>query len=103
MVIPALLPNEKQVRQLMEQIEAAFLGNLDDEILFAVAGDSKGRPGTEKAETDEAIIEAGCNAVRGLNDKYAEGADRFYFFVRERKLDFKAGMLDGVGAQARGA
>ena len=93
-VIPALLPNEKQVRQLMEQIEAAYLGNLDDEILFAVAGDLKDGH-TQTAETDEAIIEAGRNAVKDLNDKYAEGADRFYFFVRERRLDFKQGCWMG--------
>lgn len=93
-VIPALLPSEKQVRQLIEQIEAAYLGNLDDQILFAVAGDLKDAD-AQSAEGDEAVISAGRRAVKELNEKYSEGSDRFFFFVRERQLNFKQGCWMG--------
>jgi cyclic beta-1,2-glucan synthetase len=93
-VIPALLPNERQVRQLIDQIEAAFLGNLDDEILFAVAGDLKDA-NEQWTPDDDAVIDAGMKAVRDLNEKYTEDGDRFYFFVRERQLNFKQGCWMG--------
>ena len=88
-VIPALLTDEKRVKELLENLESHYLANREDNLYFAIAGDFKDSVRETQPE-DGAIVRAGLEGVRELNGKYAgEGKDIFFFFHRKRKLNEK--------------
>ncbi len=82
-VIPTLLPNGKRAQKLIEQLEEYYLANREKNLFFALAGDfkdfsDKAMPG------DSEIIKAAISGINGLNAKYAEKEDIFFYFNRER-------------------
>ncbi|MDP4182165.1 MAG: glucoamylase family protein, partial [Bacillota bacterium] len=87
-VIPALLPDEKRVNDLLNNLETHYLANKDNNLYFALAGDFKDSP-DEKSPLDQKILEAGLNGVRKLNQKYRRdnGSDIFYYFHRHRRFN----------------
>ncbi len=87
-VIPALLPDEGRVKELLENLERHFLCNKEENLYFALAGDFKDAPRKEMPG-DAKIIEEGINGVRDLNDKYRKDGEHevFYFFHRERQFN----------------
>lgn len=88
-IIPTLLPNEKRVRELLEQLEIFYLSNREENLYFALVGDYKDLD-RERAEEDERIIRAAMDGVKKLNDRYRqEGREKFYFFHRHRQLNVK--------------
>jgi hypothetical protein len=88
-VIPALLPDEKRVKELMENIETHYLANKEENLYFALAGDFKDALSASMNE-DDAIIRAALDGVRGLNKKYSkDNNDIFYYFHRHRQFNEK--------------
>lgn len=85
-VIPTLLPNEKRVKEMVHQMEVAYLANQEENLLFALVGDFKDADQKERPE-DKKIINTGVTEIKSLNEKY--GKDIFYFFIRERRYNKK--------------
>ncbi|NLP12926.1 MAG: glycosyl transferase [Clostridium sp.] len=85
-VIPALLPDEKRVLELIDNLEVYYLANKEKNLYFSLAGDYKDAPKKETPQ-DKKIIETALNRISELNKKYSSG-DRniFYFFHRHRQF-----------------
>ena len=81
--IPTLLLNEKQIRQLVDDLEVRYLVNRDPNIFFALLTDL---PDTaEPATEQDARIELTVRLVEGLNRKYRKDPyGCFYLFHRHR-------------------
>ncbi len=81
--IPTLLINEKQIRQLIDDLEVRYLVNRDPNIFFALLTDL---PDTaEPANEQDARIELAIRLIEDLNRKYRDETDgSFYLFHRHR-------------------
>lgn len=84
-VIPSLLPSEEKVTELLERLETYYLGNREDNLYFALAGDLKDAAEPSLPE-DERIREAGLKGVERLNRLYGGGKEIFFYCQRERRL-----------------
>ena len=81
--IPTLLLGEKQVRDLVEDLEVRYLGNHDPNIHFALLTDLA--DSREPAREDNPLITVCSDLIRELNDKYAsQSAGSFFLFHRHR-------------------
>ena len=92
--IPTLLLNEKQIQQLIEDLEVRYLVNRDPNIFYALLTDlpdSAEPPGEQDARIDLAI-----SLIDGLNRKYAdEPHGGFYLFHRHRVYNPREGAWMG--------
>ncbi|HET9406120.1 MAG TPA: glucoamylase family protein [Candidatus Sulfotelmatobacter sp.] len=67
--IPTLLLNEKQVRNLVDDLEVRFLGNHDPNIHYALLSDL---PDSDQPTTEESpLIDLCRDLIRELNERYA--------------------------------
>lgn len=83
-VIPALLATERDAPFLLGQIERHFIGNSDPNIFFALITDYADASEKDIPNDREPITQVRA-AIEALNQKYANGNYRpFYFFHRER-------------------
>lgn len=86
-VIPAIIPDRKRVRELMENMENHYLGNREKNVFFALIGAFKDSD-YETIDSDESIIEEASLRIMELNGKYSNGEkDIFYFYNRDRILN----------------
>lgn len=86
-VIPALLPDEQRVEQLLQNMESHYLANREDNLYFALLGAFADSDGPNK-ENDAAVLYAASEGVKALNRKYSkEEKDIFYFYNRLRKYN----------------
>jgi cyclic beta-1,2-glucan synthetase len=107
-IVPTLLPNEKRVRELIEQLEVHYLSNKEKNLYFTLVGDFKDAASKNLPE-DEKIIEVAMDGINELNSRYADSqyidaqyADgqheenrqydksikkKFFFFHRERQYN----------------
>ncbi|TCO73125.1 GH36-type glycosyl hydrolase domain-containing protein [Marinisporobacter balticus] len=84
-VIPTLIQNEKTVESLLEKLEVYFLANRSENLYFAVAGDFKDADSKSMAQ-DKKIIDYARDKIKGLNKKYANEEDLFFYFHRDRQF-----------------
>lgn len=81
--VPSLLLNEKQVRDLIENLEVRFLGNHDPNIHFALLTDLP--DAREPAREDSDLIVLCSELIEELNEKYADqGMGTFLLLHRHR-------------------
>jgi len=81
--VPSLLLNEKQVHNLVEDLEVRFLGNHDPNIHFALLTDLP--DSREPAREDSPLIDLCAKLIRELNVKYdGQEMGSFYLFHRHR-------------------
>ncbi|MGH9640264.1 MAG: glucoamylase family protein, partial [Bryobacteraceae bacterium] len=92
--IPTLLINEKQIRQLVDDLEIRYMANRDPNIFFSLLSDlpDTAEPvGDQDARTDLAV-----SLIDGLNSKYAnEPYGGFYLFHRHRVYNPREGAWMG--------
>lgn len=82
-VVPTLLLNEKQVRELAADLEVRFLGNHDPNIHFALLTDLA--DSYHFAGEDSALIDLCSSLIRELNEIYAgQQKGSFLLFHRHR-------------------
>lgn len=83
-VVPAILPDEKRVEELLGNLERHYLLNKESNLYFALLGSFK--DGDSPVEEDDSkIIEKAINGIKELNLKYSDPiTERFYFFHRDR-------------------
>jgi cyclic beta-1,2-glucan synthetase len=84
--VPALLVSRDQVEHLVRALEIRYLGNVDENLYFALLTDPPDSP-TAFDEKDE--LATLCSALIGqLNTKYAKaGSDRFFHLHRNRTFN----------------
>ena len=93
-VVPTLLLNEKQARQLVGDLEVRYLGNMSANLHFALLTDP---PDSDKEprENDEVVKLCG-ELIRELNEKYSgNGAGTFAMFHRHRVYNPREGVWMG--------
>lgn len=81
--IPTLLLNNKQIRELVDDLEVRYLANRDLHIYFALLTDLPDSP--EPAGEHDSRIDLAVRFIEGLNQKYAsEPYGGFYLLHRHR-------------------
>lgn len=94
-IIPTLLINKKQTRELVEQLEVFYLANNEKNLHFALVGDFKDSVDKEIHGENE-ILDTAVKGIEELNIKYSQdGQDIFYFFHRTRKWNESQGSWMG--------
>lgn len=95
-VVPTLLLHERQVRELLEELEARYLSNKDPNIHFGLLTDlpdTKTRP--PAADTDPLVRQA-VQSINELNEKYAgHQGGSFFLLHRERTFNSRQGVWMG--------
>jgi len=95
-VVPTLLLHERQVRELLEELEARYLSNKDPNIHFGLLTDlpdTKTRPPIE--DTDPLVRQA-VQSVNELNEKYAgHQGGSFFLLHRHRTFNSRQGVWMG--------
>jgi len=92
--IPTLLINEKQIRQLVDDLEVRYLVNRDPNIFYALLTDL---PDTaEPADDTDHRIDLATSLIQELNTRYAdEPYGGFYLFHRHRVYNPREGAWMG--------
>lgn len=86
-VMPALIPDEKRVIELLENLELHYLSNKEENLYFALVGDFKDSD-MQSTPEDIKIIDTALNRINELNLKHSiNGFNKFYFLYRERKFN----------------
>ncbi|HLW89452.1 MAG TPA: glucoamylase family protein [Terriglobales bacterium] len=81
--VPTLLLSEKQVRELVENLEVRFLGNHDPNAHFALLTDLP--DSREPVREDNPLVTLCSDLIHGLNDRYAsQNTGSFFLFHRHR-------------------
>lgn len=92
--IPTLLINDKQIHQLVDDLEIRYLVNRDPNIFYALLTDL---PDTqEPAEDKDRRVDLAIQLIEGLNRRYAnEPYGGFYLFHRHRVYNPREGAWMG--------
>jgi hypothetical protein len=92
--VPALLLNERQVRELVMDLEIRHLGNRDPNLCFALVTDF---PDSDRREDERDVLADVCaELIRELNGRYGSaGRTPFYLFHRHRKYNPSEGRWMG--------
>ena len=99
-VVPTMLDSEAGVAGLIEALEVRFLANRDFQLQFGLLTDFLDHS-SEKAEGDEALLQAASQGIASLNAKYTNAADgtfvesRFFLFHRSRRWNPHEGVWMG--------
>jgi len=79
-VISALLPNEKQAKSLISQLEIYYLANRQNNLYFGILSDFVDSK-DEHLPNDEIILNTAISEIEKLNEKYN---NKFFLFHRKR-------------------
>ena len=91
-VIPTLLTDKKHIDELIKKLEVYYLGNIDENIYFAMLGDFIDSTYRESS-MDKDIEEYAVQKVKELQYKYGE--NKFYFLGRKRTYNSADGIWMG--------
>lgn len=81
--VPTLLITEKQIRQLVDDVEVRYLVNRDPNIHYALLTDLP--DSAEHADENDPRIDLAIQLIDGLNRRYGhDGYGHFYLFHRHR-------------------
>jgi cyclic beta-1,2-glucan synthetase len=93
-VVPMLLLNEKQVRQLVKELEVRYVGNMSANLHFALLTDLA--DSAEQPREDDPLVDLCGGLIRELNRKYAgNGCGTFSMFHRHRVYNHREGVWMG--------
>jgi cyclic beta-1,2-glucan synthetase len=94
-VMPTMLDHPEQIAGLAKRLEYHFLSNPDPRLWFALLTDFTDAD-HEHEPGDESKVQAGLEAIRTLNEKYAaQGGPRFFLFHRHRLFNPSEGRWMG--------
>ena len=94
-IVPTLLEDVDQVKELLAHLEVQALGNVDPRIHFALLTDFRDAV-SEVLPRDEAILAEARRGIAALNAKHAEdGVSRFFLFHRQRLWNDREGVWMG--------
>ncbi len=88
-VVPAILINLQNVKELVESLEVRFLANRDDNLHFSLLTDFQDSD-KETMPEDESLLLLARKKIETLNDKYkASHGNAFFLFHRPRRWNAK--------------
>jgi len=88
-VIPTIITNDQNIKDLTEDLEVRFLANRDNYLHFALLTDLKDSS-TETLPGDEDLVQLMCKKIEALNIKYKGlNSDIFFLFHRPRQWNPK--------------
>ena len=103
-VIPSLLMNEKQVRELFDELEVRYLANQDRHIHFGLLTDLPDSVTRPRQNDTDPLVDLAIQLTDELNERYAKAAGGSFFLLhRHRIFNARQGRVDGLGTQARQA
>jgi len=95
-VVPTLLLNEVQVRELFDELEARYLSNQDPNIHFGLLTDLPDTKARPLDEDSNALAELAVQCVDHLNTKYpSTKGGAFFLFHRYRVFNSRQGVWMG--------
>jgi cellobiose phosphorylase len=84
-VIPAMLTNDQNIKELAESLEVRFLANRDNNLHFSLLTDFQDSD-KETLPQDESLVLQACKEIEDLNEKYkGSNNDTFFLFHRPRQ------------------
>jgi cellobiose phosphorylase len=94
-IVPVLLTSVSDVRELLDRLEVAALGNMDPRIHFAILSDFTDAPTAHRPE-DASLLDTARAGIEALNQKFsATDGSRFFLFHRDRLWNPREGVWMG--------
>lgn len=88
-VIPTILKNSQQIKELTKRLEISYMANKSENIYFTLLGDCS-LSNKQKEKFDDEIVEAGIKEINNLNEKYKDQFfNKFNFIYRKRTWNNK--------------
>ena len=95
-VVPTLLMNEKQVRELFDDLEVRYLANQDRNIHFGLLTDLPDSVTRPRQNDTDPLVELAIQLTDELNERYADaGAGSFFLLHRHRIFNARQGVWMG--------
>lgn len=95
-VVPTLLLNEKQVEDLLDELEARYLSNQDPNLHFALLTDLPDTAARPPQVDEGPLVDLAARAIDNLNRKYAgRAAGSFLLLHRHRAFNARQGVWMG--------
>ncbi|HEY1987708.1 MAG TPA: glucoamylase family protein [Terracidiphilus sp.] len=95
-VVPTLLLNEKQVRELVTDMEVRFLANRDPNLHFALLTDLPDSVSKPHVDDSNPLVDLATRLIEGLNKRYGStGGGSFLFLHRHRVFNVRQGVWMG--------
>ncbi|MEG9437619.1 glycosyl transferase [Edaphobacter sp. HDX4] len=95
-VVPTLLLNEQQVQDLLDELEARYLSNQDENLHFALLTDLPDTAARPPQVDEGPLVDMAARAIDQLNRKYAgRGAGSFLLLHRHRAFNARQGVWMG--------
>src|SRR5580692_951321 len=95
-VIPSLLMNEKQVRELFDGLEVRYLANQDRNIHFGLLTDLPDSVTRPRQNDTDPLVDLAIQLTDELNERYASaGAGSFFLLHRHRIFNARQGVWMG--------
>lgn len=82
-VVPTMIASKHNIDELLEALEVRFLANRDHYLHFALLTDFPDAE-SETLPEDKALLQLIQQSINKLNEKYENGADKFFLFHRPR-------------------
>jgi hypothetical protein len=89
-VVPTLLTNEKQVHQLVADLEVRFLANPDPNLHFALLTDLPDSVTRPRENDSDPLVDMAVQLINELNQRYPASAKHGSFFLLHRHRIFNA-------------
>jgi cyclic beta-1,2-glucan synthetase len=95
-VVPSLLLNEKQVRELCDELEARYLSNQDPNIHFGLLTDLPDATARPLDEDKNPLVKLAMQCINDLNEKYSQAKGGAFFLLhRHRVFNSRQGVWMG--------
>jgi cyclic beta-1,2-glucan synthetase len=95
-IVPTLLLNEPQVRDLFEELEARYLSNEDPNLHFGLLTDLADSAARPFDEDKNLLVDLAIRMIEDLNEKYArERGGKFILLHRHRVFNARQGVWMG--------
>ncbi len=94
--VPTLLTSEKQLRELVDELEVRFLANPDPNLHFGLVTDLPDSVSRPRENDSDAIVDLAVNLISELNERYKDGKHgSFYLLHRHRIFNARQGVWMG--------
>ncbi len=94
--VPTLLLNEKQLRELVAELEVRYLANADPQLYFALVTDLPDAVTRPRENDSDPLVDLAVKLINDLNAQYStNGGGRFALFHRLRIFNARQGVWMG--------
>lgn len=94
--VPTLLSNEKQLLELVEDLDVRFLANKDSNLYFALVTDLPDAVARPRTNDSDPIVDLAHSLIDGLNSRYRdEHGGPFFLLHRHRIFNSRQGVWMG--------